>query len=106
MCSLIVRTPASKYSRVWFGAHSGAGLFAACGLRQAALELALEELNLGAGELIERLQILVGGDPRVGDDQDPVLDVIERQHRIEQHFYRGIYSRLILRRCLSKLLTV
>ena len=54
-------------------------------MRQVALELALEELDLRARELIERLEILVGGDARVGDDQDPVLDVIERQHRVEQH---------------------
>ena len=54
-------------------------------LRQAALELALQELNLGARELIERLQILVCGDARVGDDQDAVLHVVERQHRVEQH---------------------
>ena len=54
-------------------------------LRQAALELALEELDLGARELVERLEVLVRRDARVGDDQDAVLDVIERQHRVEQH---------------------
>ena len=42
-------------------------------------------MNLGAGELIERLQIFVWGDPGVRHDQDPVLDVIEREHRVEQH---------------------
>ena len=55
------------------------------GLREAALELALEKLDLRARELVERGQILVGGHARVGDDQDPVLDVIERQHRVEEH---------------------
>ena len=64
---------------------------AGLGLRQPALELALEELNLGARELVERAQILVGGDARVGDDQDPVLHVIERQHGIEQHEARIVF---------------
>jgi hypothetical protein len=41
-------------------------------VRQVALELALEELNLRAGELIERLGSS-SGVIRVGDDQDPVL---------------------------------
>ena len=86
MCSLIVRTPASNVSRVMVRrGPSGAGRASRLRLRQPALELALEELDLGAGELVERPQVLVGGDARVGDDQDPVLDVIEREHRIEQH---------------------
>ena len=54
-------------------------------VREVALELALEELDLGARELVQRLEILVRRDARVGDDQDPVLDVIEREHRVEQH---------------------
>ena len=54
-------------------------------MREVALELALEELNLRAGELIERLEIVVGRDARVGDDEDPMLHVIEREHRVEQH---------------------
>ena len=54
-------------------------------VRQGALELALEELDLRARELIQRLEILVRRDARVGDDQDPVLHVIEREHRVEQH---------------------
>ena len=54
-------------------------------MRQAALELALEKLNLRARELIERFEVVVGGDARVGDEQNPVLHVIEGQHRIEQH---------------------
>ena len=53
--------------------------------RQRAFELALEEFDLGAGELIQRPQVLVAGDARVGDQQDAVLHVIERQHRVEQH---------------------
>ena len=59
-------------------------------MRQAALELALEEPDLRAGKLVERFQVLVRGDPRVGDDQDPVLDVIERQDGIEQHEPGGV----------------
>ena len=85
MRSLIVRTPASNVSRVMLDATSGAVPARRRRLRQAALELALEELDLRAGELVERREILVGRDPRVGDDQDPVLDVIERQHRVEEH---------------------
>ena len=53
--------------------------------RQRALELALEEVDLRAGELIERSQVLVARDARVGDQQNPVLHVVEREHRIEQH---------------------
>ena len=83
MCSLIVRTPASKASRVWFGADLGGRPRLWRGLRQAPLELALEELNLGARELVEGLEVLVGGDARVGDDQDAVLDVVECQDGVE-----------------------
>ena len=83
--SLIDRTPASKTSFVWFERTSSAGSLVGLGLRQPALELALEKLDLGARELIERAQIFVGRDARVGDDQDPVLHVIERQHGVEQH---------------------
>ena len=54
-------------------------------LRETAFELALEELNARAGELVERLEVLLGRDAGVGNEQDPVLDVIERQHRVEQH---------------------
>ena len=53
--------------------------------REIALELALEELNLGARELVQRLEVVVGGDARVGDDQDAVLDVVEREHGVEHH---------------------
>ena len=83
--SLIVRTPASNFSRVRFERTSGAFRPRRRRLRQAALELALEELDLRARELVERGEILVGRHARVGDDQDPVLDVIERQHGVEQH---------------------
>ncbi len=58
--------------------------------RQAALELAFQELDLRARELVERRQILVRGHPRVRDDQNPVLDVIEREHRVEQHEARVV----------------
>ena len=53
--------------------------------RQRAFELAFEEIDLRAGELIQRSQVLVTRDPGVGDEQDPVLHVIEREHRVEQH---------------------
>ena len=46
---------------------------------------ALEELDLRARELVQRLEVVVRRDARVGDDQDPVLHVIEGQHRVEQH---------------------
>ena len=85
MCSLIVRTPASKTSRVWLDANSGAVASGCRRLRQAPFELALEELDLRARELIQRLEIFVRRDSRVGDDQDPMLDVIEGQDGIEQH---------------------
>ena len=48
-------------------------------------ELALEELDPRAGELVERLAGLARRHARVGDQQDPVLHVIEGQHRVEQH---------------------
>ena len=54
-------------------------------MRQIAAQLALEELDLRARELIQRLEIVVGRDARVRDDQDPMLHVIERQHRVEDH---------------------
>ena len=57
----------------------------ALGFRQVAFQLALEELNLRARELIQRLEIVVRGDPRIGDDQDPVLHVVEREDGVEQH---------------------
>src|SRR5437660_799571 len=46
-------------------------------VRQAPLELALEEPNLRARELVQRLEVVVCGDTRVGDDQNAVLHVIE-----------------------------
>ena len=81
---------ASNSSRVTFdviatGSPSGAGR-----LRQRPLELALDELDLGARELVQRLEVLVARDARVGDDQDPVPHVVERQHRVEQHEARFV----------------
>ena len=58
-----------------------------------ALELALDEVDLGAGELVQRLEILVAGDPGVGDDQNAVPHVIEREHRVEQHEARFVLAR-------------
>ena len=60
MCSLIVRTPASNVSRVWLARTRAPVAHRWRRLRQAAFELALEELDLRAGELIERVEILVG----------------------------------------------
>ena len=54
-------------------------------MREIAAQLALEELDLRARELIQRLEVVVGRDARVRDDQDPMLHVIEREHRIEDH---------------------
>ena len=86
MCSFAVRTmrlePLARDVRRQRRAASPP---AAAACDSVALELALEELDLRAGELIERLEVLVAGDARVGDDQDAVLDVIEREHRVEQH---------------------
>ena len=86
MCSLIVRTPRFERLARLVGRERRAPVASRLRrLRQAAFELALEELDLRAGELIQRLEILVRRDARVGDDQDPVLDVIEGQHGVEQH---------------------
>ena len=59
MCSLIVRTPAFEDLARLVRSELGRRLRRAGRLRQAALELALEELDLRAGELVERLR-----DPR------------------------------------------
>ena len=90
--SLIVRTPASNVSLDTFVATVRRGPFRRRRLRQPALELPLEELNLGARELIQRAQVLVGRDPRVGDDQNPMLHVIEREHGVEQHEARLVLA--------------
>ena len=42
------------------GAELGPRLRRRAGMREAAFELPLEELDLGAGELVERLQVFVG----------------------------------------------
>jgi hypothetical protein len=52
---------------------------------QVPLELPLEELDLRAGKLVQGLEIVVGADPRVRDDEDAVLHVVEGEHRVEQH---------------------
>ena len=54
-------------------------------LGQRAIEIALDELDLGARELIQRLERLVAGDAGVGDDENAMAHVIEGQHRIEEH---------------------
>ena len=66
-------------------AHVERGRGLAAGDREIALELALEKLNFRAGELIQRLEVVVARDARVGDDEDSVLDVIESQYCLEQH---------------------
>ena len=87
MCSLIVRTPASKdVARLVGRELAAACVSAAARLRQAPLELALEKLDLARTRTDRaRCRSSSGRDARVRDDQDPVLDVIERQHGIEQH---------------------
>ena len=57
----------------------------AFGAREVALQLALEEVDLRAGEVVERAQIFARPQPRVGNREDPMLDVIERQDRVEDH---------------------
>ena len=54
-------------------------------MRQIAAQLALEEIDLRARELIQRLEIVVRRNARVRDDQDAMLHVVEREHRIEDH---------------------
>ena len=89
-------SPAAMYSlaRLTIASNAGCVMFgvqrhtvAARGTleRQRALELAFEEFDLGAGKLIERAEVLVARDPRVGDQQDAMLHVIEGEHRVEQH---------------------
>ena len=72
-------------------------------MREIPPQLALEEIDLRAGELVERLEIVIGRDPRVRDDQDPMLHVIERQHGVEDHesgfvLQRGIRLAIVLQR--------
>ncbi len=64
-------------------------------MRQIAAQLALEKIDLRAGELIQRLEVVVGRDARVRDDQDPMLHVIEREHRVEDHEPRFVSKRRI-----------
>jgi len=52
---------------------------------EVTLKLALEKLDFRTRELIERLKVFVRRHSRVGDDQDAMLDVVERQDRIEEH---------------------
>ena len=85
MCSLPARTESSNCSRVMFDSTTSGARIVAPLDRQVALELALEKLNLRAGELVERLEVFVAGDARVGDDENAMLHVVERQHRVEQH---------------------
>ena len=80
-----LRTAPSNASRVWLAVTSRPGGRAPLGPRQVALELALEEVDLRAREVVERAQVLARPQPRVGDRQDAVLDVIERQHGVEHH---------------------
>ena len=76
---------ASKTSFVWLARMSSSARSSGSGCDKPALELAFEKLDLGARELVERAQILVSGDAGVGDDQNPMLHVIEGQHGVEQH---------------------
>ena len=68
-------------------------------LRQAPLEFALEETDPRAGELIERLEVLVRRDARVRNQQDAVPDVVEREHRVERHEDGLVF--LVRRRALA-----
>ena len=86
MRSLAARTCSSKRSRVMIRAElQGASALGPVRSGQAPIELLFEERDLGARELVQRLEVVVGRDARVRDDQDPMLDVVERQHRVEQH---------------------
>lgn len=72
-------------------------------MRQVTSELPLEKLDLRTGKLVERLEIVVGRDTRVCDDQDAVLHVIERKHGVEDHeagfiLQRGIGLSVLLER--------
>ena len=55
------------------------------GLRQGAIELPLDKLDLRARKLIERLEVFVAGHARVRDDQDAMPHVVEGEDRVEEH---------------------
>ena len=61
------------------------------GAREVALQLALEKVDLRAGEVVEPAKIFARPQPRVGDREDPMLDVIERQDGVEDH-ERGLIA--------------
>ena len=85
MYSFAVLTISRNRSRGTFDCHLDARAGPGLRMREIPPQLALEEIDLGAGELVERLEIVIGRDPRVRDDQDPMLHVIERQHGVEDH---------------------
>ena len=64
-------------------------------LRVRLFEFPLQEVEPGVGELVQRRQVVGRRDAGVGDEQDPVLDVVEREHRVEQHERRFV-ARVLL----------
>ncbi len=90
MCSLAVRTSDSNCSFVRFDRSVTGAPGRRLAARQAALELRFQELDARARELIQRLEVVVGRDARVGDEEQPVLGVVEREHRVEQHEGRQV----------------
>ena len=54
-------------------------------LRQTRLELPFEEPDLRARKLVERVEVVVGPDAGVGDEQHPVAHVVEGEDRVEDH---------------------
>ena len=60
------------------------------GQREIPFELTLQKLNLRAGELIQRLEIIVRRNSRVGDDENPMLHVIKGENGVEQHEARSV----------------
>ncbi len=77
------------------GRRLGAGRAAGNRLCVRLFELPLQEVEPRIGELVQRRQVVGRRDAGVGDEQDPVLDVVERQHRVEQHERRFV-ARVLL----------
>ena len=85
MCSLAVRTAASNSSRDVRASTIGGSPPPVVARDRPPRQLALEELDARAGELVERFEALARRHARVGDQQDAVPHVIEGEHRVEQH---------------------
>ena len=71
------------------------------GFRKRAFQLALDEIDLRPRELIQRFEVVITRDLRVGDDENAVPHVVEREHGVEDHeagFVFDVGGRLQLHR--------